>query len=94
MSLVVRPRGTPDSTVRMITLCRLAGSDTTAASFKALFYYLCRNSRAYHRLAEEIDLADSQGKLTDPVTFTEAQDLPYLQAVIKETLRMYMLVLN
>ncbi|EME48617.1 hypothetical protein DOTSEDRAFT_84193 [Dothistroma septosporum NZE10] len=60
------------------------GSDTTAASLRAAVYYLCRTSTA-HRLF----LA---GELSDPVTFSEAQAMLYLQAVIKEALRMHQAV--
>ena len=66
-----------------------AGSDTTAASLRAIFYYLCRNPEAHGKLLEEIDEADRKGELSDPVTFAEAQNLEYFQAVIKEALRMH-----
>ena len=66
-----------------------AGSDTTAASLRAIFYYLCRTSAAYQSLQSEFDHANKQGNLSDPVTFAEAQKLPYFQAVIKEALRMH-----
>ncbi|KAK4953238.1 hypothetical protein LTR10_008944 [Elasticomyces elasticus] len=66
-----------------------AGSDTTAASLRAIFYYLCRNPHAHKKLLAEIDDADSKGELSDPVTFAEAQSLRYFQAVIKEALRMH-----
>jgi cytochrome P450 len=66
-----------------------AGSDTTAASMRSIFYNLCRTPTAYKKLLSEIDDADSNGRLSDPVTFAEAQELKYLQAVIKEALRMH-----
>ncbi|KAK0290911.1 hypothetical protein LTR35_001632 [Friedmanniomyces endolithicus] len=66
-----------------------AGSDTTAASLRAIFYYLCRNTESHKRLLAEIDEADRKGALSDPVTFAESQNLPYFQAVIKEALRMH-----
>ena len=66
-----------------------AGSDTTAASLRSIFYHLCRAPRAYEMLLAEIDAADTAGNLSDPVTFAEGQALPFLQAVIKEALRMH-----
>ncbi|KAK3686520.1 hypothetical protein LTR37_019728 [Vermiconidia calcicola] len=66
-----------------------AGSDTTAASMRSIFYNLCRNGKARRKLLDEIDEADKKGELSDPVTFAEAQNLKYLQAVIKEALRMH-----
>lgn len=66
-----------------------AGSDTTAASLRAIFYYLCRTPSAHENLLAEIDEADQVERLSDPVTFAEAKELSYLQAVIKEALRMH-----
>jgi len=66
-----------------------AGSDTTAISLRSIFYYLCRTPSAHDKLLAEIDQADRDGRLSDPVTFAEAQDLKYFQAVVKEALRMH-----
>ncbi|KAK4555552.1 hypothetical protein LTR86_007305 [Recurvomyces mirabilis] len=66
-----------------------AGADTTAISLRAIFYYLCRTPAAYKKLIAEIDEADAKGELSDPVTFTESQNLKYFQACIKEALRMH-----
>jgi cytochrome P450 len=66
-----------------------AGSDTTAISLRAIFYYLCRTPSAHSKLLAEIDHADREGRLSDPVTFAEAQELKYFQAVVKEALRMH-----
>jgi len=66
-----------------------AGADTTAISLRAIFYYLARNPSVQSALFAEIDRADAAGHLSHPVTFAEAMNLPYLQAVIKEALRMH-----
>lgn len=66
-----------------------AGSDTTAASLSAIFYHLSRSPKAHATLLAEIDAADRAGHLSDPITFAEAQSLKYLQATIKEGLRMH-----
>ncbi|KXT12771.1 hypothetical protein AC579_665, partial [Pseudocercospora musae] len=66
-----------------------AGSDTTAASLRSIFYHLCKNETAHDKLLAGIDAADRMGKLSKPVTFAEAQDLPYFQAVLREALRMH-----
>lgn len=66
-----------------------AGADTTAASLRAIFYYLCLTPSAHVKLLAELDEADRNGRLSDPVTFAEAQDLKYFQAVVKEALRMH-----
>lgn len=70
-----------------------AGSETTAISLSAVFYYLLRNPTAMARLRQEIDEASRSGLFHDHeegvVTFQEAQKLPYLDACIKEAFRMH-----
>lgn len=66
-----------------------AGSDTTAASLRAIFYYLCRTPSAHKKVLVELDDAIRGGKMSDPITFAEAQELKYFQAVVKEALRMH-----
>ncbi|KAH7160514.1 cytochrome P450 [Dactylonectria estremocensis] len=67
----------------------LAGSDTTGISLRAVFYYVLRNDCVYRTLQKEIDEADKAGKLSNIVTFSESLELTYLQACIKEALRMH-----
>ncbi|KAF5589473.1 cytochrome P450 monooxygenase [Fusarium pseudocircinatum] len=67
----------------------LAGSDTTAISLRAVFYYIIKNRRVYQKLRKEIDEADQSGKLSPIVTFSESLELDYLQSCIKEALRMH-----
>jgi cytochrome P450 len=44
---------------------------------------------AYTALQREIDAAIKEGKISSPISESEAKKLPYLQAVIREGLRMY-----
>jgi cytochrome P450 len=76
----------------LFTMCQSnigAGSDTTAITLSSIFYHLLKYPKTYHRLQDEIDTAAKEGRVSNPVTFKEAQELPYLQAVIKEALRMH-----
>jgi hypothetical protein len=41
------------------------------------------------KLRQELDEATAGCKISDPITFQEAQTLPYLQATIKEGLRIH-----
>lgn len=66
-----------------------AGSDTTGISLSAIVWYLYRSPEKLAKLREELDIAASEGRISNPVTFAEAQQLPYLQAVIKEGLRLH-----
>ncbi|KAL9012685.1 MAG: hypothetical protein Q9173_002564 [Seirophora scorigena] len=78
-----------DVTYHMITNV-VAGPDTTSASLNAAIYYLWRNPRVLARLRDELDnWAANQAKRTvaSVISMPEAQELPYLQAVLKETMR-------
>ncbi|SPN96513.1 related to cytochrome P450 CYP3/CYP5/CYP6/CYP9 subfamilies [Cephalotrichum gorgonifer] len=66
-----------------------AGSDTTAITLSAALFYLFTNPQVLKTLREEIDTMAADGRISDPVTFQEAQDMHYLQATIKETLRLH-----
>ena len=68
----------------------LAGSDSTATSIRVTLLYLLTNPPCYIRLLAEIDAAIANGNISHPVVSSaEAQKLPYLQACIKEGLRMW-----
>lgn len=79
-----------DQDVLMAALGNIfAGSDTTAISLRSLFYYLLRNPRCLSRLRAEIDEMDKRGELSKIVTFAESQKMPYMQACLKEAMRMH-----
>ena len=63
----------------------LAGSDTTASAIRAIILHVITNPRVQTKLLEEIAAAN----VSKPVTDAEAKALPYLQAVIKEGLRIH-----
>ncbi|KJX99980.1 cytochrome P450 oxidoreductase like protein [Zymoseptoria brevis] len=52
------------------------GSNIFAISLRSVFYNLCRNKQAHDKLLAEIDEADRNGLLSNPVSFAEAQRLP------------------
>lgn len=66
-----------------------AGSDTTAISLSSVVYCLLKNKKAASKLRDEIDSFARDGKLSEQVTFEEARHMPYLQACIKEALRIH-----
>ena len=89
-----RPEFMTDALVQtMAVSMAFAGSETTAISLSAVFYYLLRNPKYYERLRQELDEAAASGKFSDYetglVTFAEAQKLPYLHACIQEAFRMH-----
>lgn len=76
----------------LITMCQSnigAGSDTTAITLSAILYNLLIHPSTWTRLRDELDNAEKEGRISKPIMFKEAQTLPYLQAVIKEALRVH-----
>ncbi|KAL1646365.1 hypothetical protein SLS58_003325 [Diplodia intermedia] len=65
-----------------------AGSDTTATAVRATLLHLLTTPGALFKLREEIDAGIREGRISSPITNVEARELSYLQAVIKEGLRM------
>lgn len=64
----------------------VAGSDTTGVALTSILYYLLTTPRCMAILREELDTAV---KGEDKLEYKDASKLPYLQAVIKEALRIH-----
>ncbi|KAH0847503.1 Pisatin demethylase [Fonsecaea pedrosoi] len=67
-----------------------AGSDTTAISLRAIFYFLLRSPEDMDSLMKELWAQRENGTFSDPnglVNWNDVRELPYLSAVIKEALR-------
>ncbi|KAI1343555.1 cytochrome P450 [Xylariaceae sp. FL0016] len=65
----------------------LAGSDSTAIALRVTMLYIITTPRVYQRLKAEIRKAVQSG-VSFPITQEQAKKIPYLQAVLKEGLRM------
>ena len=84
------PEGLPYyGVLSMATSNVFAGSDTTAISLRSMFYYILKNPQCENRLLEEIYAFRKEGKLSNPVRFHESRQMPYLQACMKEALRLH-----
>lgn len=68
-----------------INMFSLAGSDTTATAMRAIMSYLVMSPRIVAKLRDEI----ASHPISSPITDAEARKMPYLQAVIKEGLRIF-----
>ncbi|KAK4235349.1 Pisatin demethylase [Achaetomium macrosporum] len=67
----------------------IAGSDTSATAIRSTMLFIMTNPLVYRRLQAEIDAGIKEGRISSPITDAEARNLPYLQAVIREGLRMW-----
>jgi len=68
-------------------LAIVAGSDTTSTVFSCAFYFLLTHPAAYERLQAEIDAAFPLDE-GDPFDTTKLAEMPFLNAVINETMRL------
>ena len=65
----------------------LAGMDTTANTLARVFQLLAENPNVQDRLREEIlETVESEGSST--IDFDKLMELPYMDAVCRETLRL------
>jgi cytochrome P450 len=69
--------------VNWLMLNILAGGDTTSATMRAVVYFLAKTPAAYEKLVNELDEVD----LELPARWKDIHSLPYLDAVISESLR-------
>lgn len=67
----------------------VAGSDTTATSLSGVMYHLLKRPDALGRLRDEVWQTQGGRRGQARVTWTQSQAMPYLQAVIKEALRLH-----
>jgi cytochrome P450 len=89
-----RPEFMNDSLIMtMAVSMAFAGSETTAISLSSVFYYLLKNPRCMEEVYRELDTKAREGFFGDYenglVTWTESQNLPYLDACIKEAFRLH-----
>ena len=66
----------------------VAGSDTTAGTIRTIMLGLLTNPAAYEKLKSEINAGIASAKISSPVKDAEGRQMPYLQAVIREGLRL------
>jgi cytochrome P450 len=91
LAAFIRHGLTRDDLVSESLLQILAGSDTSATAIRATMLYLMTHQCVYRKLQEEIDEAvtSSQATALDIVSDDTLRNLPYLQAVAREGLRIH-----
>ncbi|PIG82254.1 hypothetical protein AARAC_000002 [Aspergillus arachidicola] len=84
------PEKVTDYHIFMMGLANVvAGSDTTAITLSSIMYHLLRHPSILQKLRHEVDTC-MQGHLRNAhITFKQSQEMPYLQAVIKEAMRLH-----
>ncbi|ESK87653.1 cytochrome p450 [Moniliophthora roreri MCA 2997] len=79
------PMGRAELTAEALTLL-IAGSDTTSNTTCAIIYYLATNPSTQKKLQQELD---ENLPAEHTATLESVKNLPYLQAVIQESLRLH-----
>ncbi|KAH6900409.1 cytochrome P450 [Thelonectria olida] len=73
--------------IQQVFISIIAGSNTSAHALRMILLSLITSPNAYTSLIAEIrKVADS---VSNPISWNETQSLPYLQAVVREGLRMH-----
>lgn len=75
--------------ISYLAINMLAGADTTAISIKAVLYYVLRTPHAQRKLEEELLSSAFVRQQTIPPAYDEVKSLPYLEAVVKEAMRLH-----
>ncbi|KAI0437761.1 cytochrome P450 [Xylaria telfairii] len=65
----------------------IAGSESSAGTILTILFYLIATPAAYQKLKSEMKAAIESGRVSSPITVVEARELPYLQAVLYEGIR-------
>lgn len=78
-----------ESLLRLVGSTVSAGFDSTPMTMNSIIVFLCQNPHAYKCLKEEIVQAHKEGRLSEIPKWTEVNKLPYLDAVMKEAMRLY-----
>ncbi|RSL40468.1 hypothetical protein CEP54_016108 [Fusarium duplospermum] len=65
------------------------GTETTATAIRSTLLHIITPPEVYRKLKDEIDDAIANGKISSPIKFREAKELPYVVAVVYEGLRMH-----
>ncbi len=73
----------------MLSPWRIAGSDSTATAIRMTMLCLLSTPTAMAALQREIDEGVAAGAISSPIRDEEARKLPYLQAVIREGIRLF-----
>ncbi|KAL7943921.1 cytochrome P450 [Trichoderma barbatum] len=78
----------PQTITSVVNSIISAGTGTTSGAMTAMLYFLLKSPTCYKLLMEELHSARRSGNLSVPPRYTEVSRLPYLDAVLRETLRL------
>jgi cytochrome P450 len=86
------PSGNPLSTEEVLEQAMVvvaAGSDSTAIALCGVLSFILKTPGVCAKVVQEIEEFAAREEISDPITYTECQKLPYFCACVKEALRLH-----
>lgn len=74
--------------ISYLAINTIAGTDTTASAIRSVIYYVLKNASIYARLKQEIRNDKKAQEDGIPISFRTARGMPFLEAVVRESIRM------
>ncbi|KKY32903.1 putative cytochrome p450 monooxygenase [Diaporthe ampelina] len=71
-----------------------AGTETSITTVRGTLLHILSSPAVYHKLKQEISEGIKAGRISQPITQDQAKEMPYLQAVIREGMRIVPPVIN
>lgn len=72
----------------LLSLCRIAGSETSSTAMTFTLMFLVQNQDKLAKLREELDLATASNAPGTLPSYDQVRNLPYLTGCINESLRL------
>lgn len=64
-----------------------AGTETSVTAIRSTLLHILSAPAVYYKLKQEISEGIKAGRISQPITNDQAKEMPYLQAVISEGMR-------
>lgn len=78
----------PDECEWDVAILLPAGTETSITAVRGTLLYFISSPAVYNKLKQEIAEGIKAGRISQPITNDQAKEMPYLQAVISEGMRM------
>lgn len=84
----------PDECEWDLAILMPAGTETSVTVMRGALLNILSSPTVYHKLKQEISEGIKAGRISQPITHGQAKQMPYLQAVISEGMRIVPPVIN
>ncbi|KAG8167188.1 hypothetical protein KVR01_002877 [Diaporthe batatas] len=77
----------PEQSLLDLVVLMPAGTETTITAIRSILLHILTSPTAYYKLKEKISNGIKAGRISKPIKNEQAKDMPYLQAIINEGIR-------